>query len=367
MRRAPFKPSDAYRMTMEGDVATRVGINGLGRIGTLVLRAGLDYPDLEFVAVNDLTKPEVLAYLFEFNSVHGTYEGSVEARDGALIVDGHEIRIFAERDPGRISWQTVGVDIVLEATGVFEDRRNASRHLQAGAKKVVITAPATDVSTCLVMGVNEDAYDPTRDDIICMGSCTTYALAPIAKVLNDAFGVQRAFVNTTHAYTNTQPLLDKPMENLRRSRAGGLNIVPTTTGAVRVVGTVIPELGGKIEGIAVRVPVPDVSLIDLTCILDRDVTVEEVNRAFDQAARSDQLSPYVAAIESPVVSSDMIGVDQSSVVDKSLTLASGSFVKVFAWYDNEWSFALRVCDVASFVGERLAATIGTTSTPTGEV
>jgi glyceraldehyde 3-phosphate dehydrogenase len=361
MRLAPSNLIAADRTKMEGYVATRVGINGLGRIGTLVLRAGLDDPDLDFVAVNDVTKPEVLAYLFEFNSVHGTYDGSVEARDSTLVVDGHEIKVYAERDPSRIPWQEAGVDVVLEATGVFEDRPNASRHLQAGAKKVVITTPARDVSTCLVMGVNEDAYDPEQDDVICMGSCTTYALAPIAKILNDTFGIQRAFVNTTHAYTNTQPLLDKPMENLRRSRAGGLNIVPTTTGAVRVVGTVIPELAGKIEGIAVRVPVPDVSLIDMTCVLNRDVTVDEVNRAFDLAARSDRLSPYIAAIESPVVSSDMIGIDQSSVVDKSLTLAMGSFVKIFAWYDNEWSFALRVCDVASFVGERLGSTVGAAS------
>jgi glyceraldehyde 3-phosphate dehydrogenase len=338
-------------------VATKVGINGLGRIGSLVLRAGLDYPDLEFVAVNDLTKPDILAYLFEFNSVHGTFEGSVEARDSSLIIDGHSLRVFADRDPAQIPWKDLGVDIVLESTGAFEDLASASKHFQAGAKKVVITAPAADVPTCLVMGVNEDAYDPKRDDVICMGSCTTYALAPIAKILNDTFGIQRAFVNTTHAYTNTQPLLDKPMENLRRSRAGGLNIVPTTTGAVRVVGTVVPELAGKIEGMAVRVPVPDVSLIDVTCILDRDVTVEEVNHAFDRAAQSDKLSPYVAAIDSPVVSSDMIGVDQSSVVDKTLTMASGNFVKVFSWYDNEWAFALRVCDVASFVAERLGSSV----------
>jgi glyceraldehyde 3-phosphate dehydrogenase len=346
---------------MEGHVATKVGINGLGRIGSLVLRAGLDYPDLEFVAVNDLTKPETLAYLFEFNSVHGTFEGSVEARDSSLVIDGHPVRVFAERDPARIPWKDMGVDIVLESTGVFEDMQSASKHLQAGAKKVVITAPAKNVPTCLVMGVNENAYDPNRDDVICMGSCTTYALAPVAKVLNDTFGIQRAFVNTTHAYTNTQPLLDKPTESLRRSRAGGLNIVPTTTGAVRVVGTVIPELNGKIEGIAVRVPVPDGSLIDLTCLLQRETTVDEINQVFDQAARSDQLSPYLAAIDSQVVSSDIIGVDQSSVVDKTLTMASGNFVKIFSWYDNEWSFALRVCDVASLVAERLtsAATVPT--------
>jgi glyceraldehyde 3-phosphate dehydrogenase len=341
------------RGAMEAALTTRVGINGLGRIGSLALRAGMEYPDLEFVAINDLTKPETLAYLLEFNSVHGTFEGSIEASDSSLVIDGHPIRVFAERDPSKIPWKDVGADIVIESTGVFENLDGASRHLQAGAKKVLITTPADGVRTCLVMGVNEDAYDPNRDDVVCMGSCTTYALSPIAKILHETFGISRAFVNTTHAYTNSQPLLDRPMDNLRRSRAGGLNIVPTSTGAVKVVGKVIPALNGKIEGIAVRVPVPDGSLIDLTCILDRDVTVDEVNRAFDQAAMSEQLSPYVAAIDAPVVSSDIIGVDQSSIVDKTLTMANGNFVKVFSWYDNEWSFALRVCDVTSLIAEKM--------------
>ncbi len=336
-------------------MATRIGINGLGRIGTLALRAGLDYPDLEFVAVNDLTKPETLAYLFEFNSVHGTFEGSVDVRNSSLIIDGHEIRVFAEREPAKIPWKDVGVDIVIEATGVFENMQMASMHLQSGASRVIITTPAKNVPTCLVMGVNEQSFDPSRDQVVCMGSCTTYALAPVTKVLNDTFGIVRGFVNTAHAYTNTQPLLDKPMGSLRRSRAAGLNIVPTTTGAVRVIGTIIPELEGKIDGIALRVPVPDGSLIDLTCVLQRDVTADEVNRVFDQAAKSDELSPYLAAIDAELVSSDIIGVDQSSVIDKTLTMASGSLVKVFSWYDNEWSFALRVCDVTSYVAAQSAA------------
>jgi glyceraldehyde 3-phosphate dehydrogenase len=326
----------------------------MGRIGSLALRAGLDYPDLEFVAVNDLTEPETLAYLFEFNSVHGPFEGSVTTSNGAIVIDEQPIRVLHEKDPARIPWKDLGVDVVLESTGVFEDMAGASRHLQGGARKVIITAPAKDVPTCLVMGVNQDAYNPAKDDVICMGSCTTYALAPVAKVLDETFGIERALVNTTHAYTNSQPLLDKPSNNLRRSRAGAINIVPTSTGAVRAVGMVLPSLAGKLEGIAVRVPVPDGSLLDLTCVLKREATVEQIHEAFDRAASSAELGQYLATVNAPVVSSDIIGVDQSSVVDKTLTLASGNLAKVFSWYDNEWSFALRVCDVASFVGDRLS-------------
>lgn len=335
-------------------VATRVGINGLGRIGSLVLRAGLDYPDLQFVAVNDLADTRTLAYLFEFNSVHGAFDGTVEAESDALIIDGERIQVSHEKDPAQIPWGDVGVEIVIESTGVFENRQAASKHLQAGARKVIITAPAKDVPTVLVMGVNQDSYDPQSDDIIAMGSCTTHALAAVVKVLHDHFGIKRGMVNTTHAYTNTQALLDRPIDaNLRRSRAAPINIVPTTTGAVRAVGKVIPAVDGKIDGIAVRVPVPDASLLDLTCVLERAVTVEEVNRAFDEASQSEELSPYLAAIAVPVVSTDIIGVDQSSVIDKTLTMVNDDLVKVFSWYDNEWSFALRVNDVASYVAERL--------------
>lgn len=338
-------------------MATKIGINGMGRIGSLALRAGLEYPDLEFVAVNDLTQAETLAYLFEFNSVHGTYEGSVEVVDDAIVVDGQPIRVFHEKDPAKIPWRDVGVDVVLESTGSFESLGGASKHLQAGPRKVVITAPADDVPTCLVMGVNEDAYQPDVDSVICMGSCTTYALAVVAKVLEEKFGIERAFVNTAHAYTNSQALLDRPAESLRRSRAGAVNIVPTTTGAVRAVGRVIPSLAGKLDGIALRVPVPDGSLIDLTCILRKAATVAQLHQAFDEATAREELAPYLATIDAPVVSSDIIGVDQSSIVDKTLTMASGHLAKVFSWYDNEWSFALRVCDVASFVGARLGAPV----------
>ncbi|HVB96948.1 MAG TPA: type I glyceraldehyde-3-phosphate dehydrogenase [Chloroflexota bacterium] len=340
-------------------MATRVGINGLGRIGSLVLRAGLDYPDLQFVAVNDLTEPDMLAYLFEFNSVHGAFDGTVEVENDALVVDGERIRVFHEKDPAQIPWRDVGVDVVIESTGMFENLAAASKHMQAGAKKVIITAPAKDVPTLLVMGINEDMYNPQKDDVVAMGSCTTYALAPVLKVMNDQFGVTRAMVNTTHAYTNTQALLDKPVDkNMRRSRAAAINIVPTTTGAVRAVTKALPEMKDKIDGVAVRVPVPDGSLIDLTFIVSRPVTVEEVNNAFEDAAQSERLSPYLAAIDKPIVSTDVIGVDQSSIVDLSLTMVNGELVKVFSWYDNEWSFALRVNDVTSYIAEKLSTTVG---------
>lgn len=340
-------------------MATRVGINGLGRIGSLVLRAGLDYPDLQFVAVNDLTEPDMLAYLFEFNSVHGAFDGTVEVENDALVIDGERIRVFHEKDPAQIPWSDVGVDVVIESTGVFENLAAASKHLQGGAKKVIITAPAKDVPTLLVMGVNEDMYNPQKDDVVAMGSCTTYALSAVLKVMNDKFGVKRAMVNTTHAYTNTQALLDKPVaNNMRRSRAAAINIVPTTTGAVRAVTKALPEMKDKIDGIAVRVPVPDGSLIDLTCIVSRPVTVEEINNAFEEAAQSERLSPYLAAVDKPIVSTDVIGVDQSSIVDLTLTMVNGELVKVFSWYDNEWSFALRVNDVTSYIADKLSTRVG---------
>ncbi|MGH2459943.1 MAG: type I glyceraldehyde-3-phosphate dehydrogenase [Chloroflexota bacterium] len=335
-------------------MATKVGINGMGRIGSLVLRAGLDFPDLQFVAVNDLASPSSLAYLFEFNSVHGAFDGTVEVENDALVVDGERIQVFHEKDPAKIPWGDLGVDVVIESTGVFESMQAASKHLQGGARKVIITAPAKDVPTVLVIGVNQDAYNPASDNVIAMGSCTTHALAPVVKVLNDRFGIKRGFVNTTHAYTNTQVLLDRPVDSdPRRSRAAAINIVPTTTGAVRAVGKVIPELAGKIEGVAIRVPVPDGSLLDLTCVLDREVTTEEVAQAFQDAVQNEDLSSIMAVIDAPVVSTDIIGVDQSSIIDTTLTMAAGDLVRVFSWYDNEWSFALRVCDVTSFVAEKL--------------
>ncbi|MBI2955459.1 MAG: type I glyceraldehyde-3-phosphate dehydrogenase [Chloroflexi bacterium] len=334
-------------------MSVKVGINGLGRIGSLVLRSILGVRDLEVVAVNDLTKPDTLAYLFQFNSVHGTYRGHVDSTQSSLIINGKQIRVFAERDPAKIPWRDSGVEIVVESTGRFENQQDASKHLAGGVRKVIITAPAKGVERTLVLGVNEDTYDPGKHDVVAMGSCTTYALAPVAKVLNERFGIVYGFINTAHAYTNTQALLDKPVDGKRRSRAAAVNIVPTTTGAAKAIGLVIPELEGRMDGCAIRVPVPDGSIVDLTCVLNRDVTVEEVNQAFREAAQSERLRKYLTASDKELVSSDIIGTSHSSIVDTTLTMAKGNLVKVFAWYDNEWSFSMRVADLTAYIAKRL--------------
>lgn len=336
-------------------MAVKVGINGLGRIGSLVLRAGLGNRELDFVAVNDLTDPETLAYLFEFNSVHGLFGGTVEARKNSLVINGKEIQVFAERDPGKIPWSSVGADIVIESTGRFENKQDASKHRNGGAKKVIITAPAKGVDRTLVIGVNEDTYDPDKDDVVAMGSCTTHALALTARVLQDRFGIRWGLMNTTHAYTNTQALLDKPVDKKRRSRAAAINLVPTTTGAAKAIGDVIPELDGKLDGWAVRAPVADGSILDLTCILNREVTAEEINEAFREAAKSKRLIKYLSFTDKELVSSDIIGTEHSAIVDTTLTMAKGNLAKVFTWYDNEWSFALRVVDLAAYVAAHLRA------------
>jgi len=336
-------------------MAVKVGINGLGRIGSLVLRAGLGNRDLDFVAVNDLTDPGVLAYLFEFNSVHGRFGGTVTSTPDSLVIDGKRIQVFAERDPGKIPWSSVGVDIVIESTGRFENKQEASKHLSAGARKVIITAPAKGVSRTIVIGVNEDTYDPEKDDVIAMGSCTTYALALTARVLQDHFGIRWGLMNTTHAYTNTQALLDKPVDKKRRSRAAAINLVPTTTGAAKAIGDVIPELDGKLDGWAIRAPVPDGSILDLTCILSREVTAEEINEVFREAAKNKRLSKYLSFTDKEVVSTDIVGTQHSAIVDTTLTMAKGNLAKVFTWYDNEWAFALRVVNLAAYVAAHLKA------------
>ncbi len=336
-------------------MAVRVGINGLGRIGSLVLRAGLENPDVDFVAVNDLTDPETLAYLFEFNSVHGLYNGTVEARQNSLVIKGKEIRVLAERDPEKIPWSSVGAEVIIESTGRFENKQDASKHLKAGGRKVIITAPAKGVEHTIVIGVNEEVYDPKKDEVMAMGSCTTYALAVTARVLHDKFGIRWGLMNTTHAYTNTQALLDKPVDKKRRSRAAAINLVPTTTGAAKAIGKVIPELDGKLDGLAIRAPVADASILDLTCILQREVTAEEINQAFREAAQSERLHKYLSTIDKEVVSSDIIGTYHSGIVDTTLTMAKGNLAKVFTWYDNEWAFALRVVDLAAYVAARLPA------------
>ncbi len=338
-------------------MATRVGINGLGRIGSQVLRKGLDNPQLEFVAVNDLTDADTLAYLLKFDSVHGIFPGQVEARGDSLIVNGRAIRVFAERDPSRIPWRDVGAELVIESTGRFESFDAASKHLQAGARKVIITAPAKGVQRTLVYGVNEGTYDPSGDAVVAMGSCTTYALAATLKVLDERFGVKRGFINTTHAYTNTQALLDHPVDGKRRSRAAAINLVPTTTGAARAIGQVLPQLQGKMDGLAIRAPVPDGSILDTTCVLSREVTVDELNQAFRDSARQKPLGDVLTTSDQQIVSTDIVGTRHSAIVDTTLTMASGDLVKVFTWYDNEGSFALRVVDLAAYVAQRMPAAV----------
>ena len=334
-------------------MAIKVGINGLGRIGSQVLRKGIGNPEIDLVAVNDLTEADTLAYLLKFDSVHGTYPGEVEARGDALVVDGHQIRVFSERDPAKIPWQSVGVELVIESTGRFENRADASKHLQAGAHKVIITAPAKGVERTLVYGVNEQTYDPAKHDVVAMGSCTTYALAPTLKVLDERFGIKRGFINTTHAYTNTQALLDHPVDSKRRCRSAAINLVPTTTGAARAIGEVLPQLKGKMDGLAVRAPVPDGSILDTTCVLDREVTVDEVNQAFREAAHQQPLGQVLRTNDEQIVSTDVVGTRHSAIVDTTLTMASGDLVKVFTWYDNEAAFALRVVDLAAYVAKRM--------------
>jgi len=334
-------------------MAIKVGINGLGRIGSQVLRKGIGNPEIDLVAVNDLTEADTLAYLLKFDSVHGTYPGEVEARGDALVVDGHQIRVFSERDPAKIPWRSVGVELVIESTGRFENRADASKHLQAGAHKVIITAPAKGVERTLVYGVNEQTYDPAKHDVVAMGSCTTYALAPTLKVLDERFGIKRGFINTTHAYTNTQALLDHPVDSKRRCRSAAINLVPTTTGAARAIGEVLPQLKGKMDGLAVRAPVPDGSILDTTCVLDREVTVDEVNQAFREAAHQQPLGQVLRTNDEQIVSTDVVGTRHSAIVDTTLTMASGDLVKVFTWYDNEAAFALRVVDLAAYVAKRM--------------
>ena len=334
-------------------MAIKVGINGLGRIGSQVLRKGIGNPELEFVAVNDLTNADTLAYLLKFDSVHGTFPGEVEARGDVLVVDGRQIRVFSERDPAKIPWQSVGVELVIESTGRFESKDAASKHLQAGARKVIITAPAKGVERTLVYGVNEQTYDPAKHDVVAMGSCTTYALAPTLKVLDERFGIKRGFINTTHAYTNTQALLDHPVDSKRRCRSAAINLVPTTTGAARAIGEVLPQLKGRMDGLAIRAPVPDGSILDTTCVLNREVTVDEVNQAFREAAHQQPLGQVLRTNDAQIVSTDVIGTRHSAIVDTTLTMASGDLVKVFTWYDNEAAFALRVVDLAAYVAKRM--------------
>ncbi len=332
-------------------MATKVGINGFGRIGRLALKAINQRVanKLEVVAVNDLTDAKTNAHLFKYDSNYGAYPGKVEAKDDSIIVDDREIKVLAERDPAKIPWRDYGVDIVIESTGLFREAARAASHLQGGAKKVIISAPAREEDITVVLGVNEGQYDPAKHYIISNGSCTTNCIAPVVKILQQNFGVSRGLMTTIHSYTNDQRILDVFHRDLRRARAAATNIIPTTTGAARVVGIVIPELKGKIHGIAIRVPTSVVSIVDFVADLDREVTAEEVNHAFQRAAEG-ELKGIVEYCDEPLVSSDFKGNSASAIFDALSTMVmGGNMVKVLAWYDNEWGYSCRLADLASYI------------------
>jgi glyceraldehyde 3-phosphate dehydrogenase len=334
----------------------RVGVNGFGRIGRQVLRAAKlqGVADIDFVAVNDLTDTKTLAHLFKYDSVHRTYQGDVSSKEGALFIDGDEVKVLAEKEPGKLPWKELGVDIVLESTGRFTEAAKAQAHLDAGAKKVIISAPAKNEHITVVMGVNLDKYDSARHHIISNASCTTNCLVPMVKVVKDNFGFQRGSMLTVHSYTNDQNVLDLPHKDLRRARAAALSIIPTTTGAAKATSLVMPELKGKIDGLSVRVPTPDVSFTDLSVVVDKAVTVDQVNAAFKQASESGPLKGILAYSDEELVSSDYIGNAHSCIIDgKSTNVVDGTLVKVFGWYDNEWGYSSRCVDLLRYVGARL--------------
>src|SRR6201999_1582714 len=329
-------------------MAVRVGINGFGRIGRNVFRASYEGgADIEWLAVKDLVDPKTIAHLLKYDSNYGPFPGEVEATDAGFAVDGKEIRVLAERDPADLPWSELGADIVIESTGLFTDRENASKHLEAGAKKVVISAPATNPDTTVVLGVNfDEAYDRDSHQIISNASCTTNCLAPVAKVVHDAIGIKHGLMTTIHAYTADQRLLDMPHRDLRRARAAAVNLIPASTGAAKAIGLVIPALNGKLNGFAVRAPVPTGSVVDLTVEVERETTVEEINAAMKAASESGPLKGLLIHTEDPIVSSDIVKNPASSILDSQLTVVmDGTIVKVVAWYDNEWGYSNRVVDL----------------------
>ncbi len=327
-----------------------MAINGFGRIGRNTLRVGLGR-NVEFVAVNDLTDAKTLAHLLKWDSVHGPLDRPVGNNGRGISVDGQEIQVLAEKDPAKLPWDDLAVDVVIESTGRFTDRANASKHLDAGAGKVVISAPSKDADATVVVGVNEGAYDPARHRVISNGSCTTNCLAPVAKVLHEKFGIKQGFMTTIHAYTNDQSLLDFPHKDLRRARAAAMSIIPTTTGAASAIHQVLPALKGRMDGIALRVPTANVSLIDLNAVLEAPGTKEQVNAAFEEAARG-SLKGILDYTEQPLVSADFNGNPFSAVVDGMSTNSNGSLAKVFAWYDNEWAYSCRLVDLVERIGNR---------------
>lgn len=333
-------------------MAVKIGINGFGRIGRNVFRAALNNSEVEVVAVNDLTDANMLAHLLKYDSIHGKLAADVKVDGDNLVVDGKTIKVTAERDPAKLSWGELGVEVVVESTGFFTKREDAAKHLEAGAKKVIISAPASDEDITIVMGVNEDKYDAANHNVISNASCTTNCLAPFAKVLNDKFGIKRGMMTTVHSYTNDQQILDLPHKDYRRARAAAENIIPTTTGAAKAVSLVLPELKGKLNGGAMRVPTPNVSLVDLVAELDKDVTAEEVNAAFKAAAEG-ELKGILGYSEEPLVSGDYNGNPESSTIDALSTMVmEGSMVKVISWYDNESGYSHRVVDLAKYIASK---------------
>jgi len=337
----------------------KVAINGFGRIGRPTLKSIIDnHPNLAVVAINDLTDTKTLAHLLRYDSIYGIYQRPVKFTEKALLVDGtkdgKQVLVLAETDPSNLPWKKLGIDIILECTGYFTDYEGAKKHLEAGAKKVIISAPSKDPDKIpsFILGVNEEKYNPKKDDVIDMGSCTTNCLAPVAKVLNDNFGIVKGFMSTIHSYTNDQRILDLAHKDLRRARAAALNIIPTTTGAAKAIGNVIPELKGKLNGIAFRVPTPTVSVLDLICEVKKKTTAEEVNYTFKKASQKKELNGILGIEDALLVSSDYIGNSFSAVVDAGLTMAQDNLVKVVAWYDNEWAYACRLAEFAEYVGKK---------------
>lgn len=333
-------------------MTVKIGINGFGRIGRLVFRAALGMPDVEIVAVNDLTDAASNAHMLKYDSVHGILEGDISAKDDVLVVNGKEIKVFSERDPANLPWGQLGVDIVVESTGLFRDKETASKHLEAGAKKVIISAPAKNEDITIVLGVNEKEYDAANHHIVSNASCTTNCLAPVAKVLDEQFGIERGLMTTVHSYTNDQRILDQAHKDMRRARAAAESIIPTTTGAAKAVALVLPQLKGKLNGFSMRVPTPNVSVVDLVVELGKKATAEEINAAL-KAAADGPMQGILGYTDEPLVSKDFNGNDNSSIVDGLSTMTIGdTMAKVVSWYDNEWAYSLRIVELAQYMAAK---------------
>jgi glyceraldehyde 3-phosphate dehydrogenase len=336
-------------------MATRVGINGFGRIGRNFFRAFLERGgEFDVVAINDLGDAKTMAHLLEYDSNYGRLDGGAQASDGTISVGGHDLKVLSEREPDKLPWGDLGVEIAVESTGIFTKRDGAQQHLDAGAKKVVISAPATDPDVTVVLGVNDDAYDPDSHHIVSNASCTTNCVAPMAKVLHDTFTIEQGYMTTVHAYTNDQRILDLPHKDLRRARAAAINLIPTSTGAAKAIGLVMPDLKGKVDGMSMRAPVPTGSVVDLVVRVSRETSVEEVNEAFRSVADSGPLEGILQYTEDPLVSTDVKRSSYSCIFDSELTMVNGSLVKVFGWYDNEWGYSCRLVDVVDQMARKLA-------------